>query len=70
MVVVVTSESLEIEDERLRRAAILAGQSFVCLSELDQEILPIQPHDAAPAMWQIEIARAPAPVALRRPPLG
>jgi hypothetical protein len=70
MVVIVTSESLEIEDERLKRAAILAGQSFVCLSELDQDSLPVLPHDAAPVMWEIEIAEAPAPVTILRPRAG
>jgi hypothetical protein len=70
MVLIVTSESLEIEDERLRRAAILAGQSFVCLSELDQGSLPVLPHDAAPVMWEIEITEDPDPLSVPRPPIG
>jgi hypothetical protein len=70
MVLIVTSESLEIEDERLRRAAILAGQSFVCLSELDTPTPPTLPYDAAPVLWEIEIAEAPAPEPPPRPPVG
>jgi hypothetical protein len=71
MVVIVTSESLAIEDERLKRAAILAGQSFVCLSELETEATPVLPHDAAPAMWDIAItADEPMPTPALRPPAG
>jgi hypothetical protein len=70
MVLIVTSESLEIEDERLRRAAILAGQSFVCLSELETATPPVLPYDAATVLWEIEIAEVPEPEPLPRPPVG
>jgi hypothetical protein len=56
MVVILTSESLAIEDERLRRAALLAGQSFACLAEIDAPERPPLPRDAAPAIYSVEIA--------------
>jgi hypothetical protein len=44
----VTLESLELEWECLRRAALLAGHSFACPSEVEVLRPPAVEHDAAP----------------------
>jgi hypothetical protein len=44
----ITIESIELEWECLRRAALLAGLSFACPSEVEPRRPPPIEHDAAP----------------------